>query len=86
MEETRTLVKRLRRQTKLPIAVGFGITNPEQFQAAGEFSDGVVVGSAIVKAIENAGKNNAAQAVADLVGTLTTAVAKAPHKEAARNR
>jgi tryptophan synthase alpha chain len=86
MEETRTLVKRLRRQTKLPIAVGFGITNPEQFQAAGEFSDGVVVGSAIVKAIENAGKNQAAQAVADLVGTLTTGVANAPHKKAARNR
>ena len=85
MEETRSLVKRLRRHTKLPIAVGFGITNPEQFQAAGEFSDGVVVGSAIVKAIENAGKNRAAQAVGELVSSLTASVI-VPQTKAARNR
>jgi tryptophan synthase alpha chain len=82
MEETRELVKRLRRYTKLPIAVGFGIANREHFAAAGEFADGVVVGSAIVKAIENTGKDRAAQAVADLVSTLTAGIPKAAHTKA----
>jgi tryptophan synthase alpha chain len=74
MEEAQTLVRRLRRHTKLPVAVGFGITTPEQFAAAGEFSDGVVVGSAIVKAIESAGPAGAARAVSELVRELTTGV------------
>lgn len=77
MDETRALVKSLRRHTKLPVAVGFGISNREQFAAAGEFADGVVVGSAIVKAIENAGKSGAARAAADLVCSLKTGTSKA---------
>src|SRR5262249_25164341 len=77
MEETRKLVQRLRRHTKLPIAVGFGISNAEQFAAAGKFADGVVVGSAIVRTIENTGKDRAPQAVADLVNTWTRSLPKA---------
>ena len=86
MEETRALVRRLRRYTKLPIAVGFGIINAEQFATAGEFADGVVVGSAIVKAIENAGKDAAARAVAELVGRLNVSASQGEQKKAARNR
>ncbi|MCI0348339.1 MAG: tryptophan synthase subunit alpha [Acidobacteriales bacterium] len=82
MEETRALVKRIRRHTKLPIAVGFGISDPQQFAAAGEFADGVVVGSAIVKAIENAGRQSAAQAVGELVSRL---IASTLPLKAARN-
>jgi tryptophan synthase alpha chain len=85
MEETRTLVKRLRRHTKLPIAVGFGITNAEQFAAAADFAEGVVVGSAIVKAIEGAGRNGAARAVSQLVRSLRAGV-DAEYTKAARNR
>lgn len=51
-EDTRKLVQRLRRVTKLPIAVGFGISNAEQFAEVGEFADAVVIGSAIVETIE----------------------------------
>jgi tryptophan synthase alpha chain len=51
-EDARKLVKRLRKYTKLPIAVGFGISTPEQFAAVGEFADAAVVGSAIVEIIE----------------------------------
>lgn len=69
-----SLVKRLRKLTKLPIAVGFGISTPEQFQAAGAFADGVVVGSAIVQIIEqNAGVGKAPQAVAEFVRKLKIA-------------
>jgi tryptophan synthase alpha chain len=56
-EDARRLVRRLRKRTKLPIAIGFGISTPEQFAAVGEFADAVVVGSAIVETIErNPGK------------------------------
>ena len=77
MEEARSLVKRVRRYTDLPVAVGFGISSGEQFRAASEFADGVVVGTALVKAIENAGKGGAARAVADLIGGLRTGTPKA---------
>src|SRR5664279_2892873 len=40
------LVKRIRRFSKLPVAVGFGISTPEHFAAVGNFAEGAVVGSA----------------------------------------
>jgi len=45
-------IARLRSTTTLPICVGFGISNPAQARSAGDLADGVVVGSAIVKAAE----------------------------------
>ncbi len=55
------LVTRLRRVTKLPVALGFGISNAEQFAQVGEFADAGVVGSAIVETIErNPGREAAA--------------------------
>jgi tryptophan synthase alpha chain len=59
--DAQKLVKRLRRVTKLPIAVGFGISDAEQFAEVGTFADAAVVGSAIVETIEhNAGREAAA--------------------------
>jgi tryptophan synthase alpha chain len=43
-------VEALRRATPLPICVGFGISRPEQAAAVGRLADGVVVGSALVRA------------------------------------
>jgi tryptophan synthase alpha chain len=45
-------ISRLRSTTDLPICVGFGISTPAQARAVGNLADGVVVGSAIVKAAE----------------------------------
>src|SRR5580658_3842788 len=68
-DDGRKLVRRLRRFTKLPIAVGFGISTAEQFAAVGEFADAVVVGSAIVETIErNPGKE--AESVAEFIKQL----------------
>jgi tryptophan synthase alpha chain len=68
-DDARELVRRLRRHTKLPIAVGFGISNVEQFAAVGEFAEAAVVGSAIVETIErNPGKEP--EAVAQFVRQL----------------
>lgn len=69
-EDARRLVRRIRRYTKLPIAVGFGISTPQQFAAVAEFADAAVVGSAIVEIIErNPGKE--AQSVAEFIKQLS---------------
>ncbi len=46
------LVESMRRVTQLPLAVGFGISTSEQARAVGSIADGVVVGSAFVRVIE----------------------------------
>ncbi|HEX9943574.1 MAG TPA: tryptophan synthase subunit alpha [Thermoanaerobaculia bacterium] len=45
-------VKRLRKRLDQPLAVGFGISTPQQVSAVAEIADGVVVGSALVRLIE----------------------------------
>ena len=69
-EDAQLLVRRLRKYTKLPIAVGFGISTPEQFAAVSGYADAAVVGSAIVATIErNPGKE--AQSVAEFIKQLS---------------
>jgi tryptophan synthase alpha chain len=48
----RPLVERARQHTPLPLAVGFGISNPAQVRAVQSVADAAVVGSAVVHAIE----------------------------------
>jgi tryptophan synthase alpha chain len=43
-------VRRLREATSLPVCVGFGVSRPEQAARVAAIADGVVVGSAIVRA------------------------------------
>jgi len=67
------LVKRIRKFTKLPVAVGFGISNPQQFAEVGHFADAGVVGSAIVQLVEqNPGRE--AEAVGNCVHSLKAGV------------
>jgi tryptophan synthase alpha chain len=47
-EAVEAAVKRLKQATKLPVAVGFGIRNPDQAAAIARFADAAVVGSALV--------------------------------------
>ena len=68
-ENAEKLVHRLRRFTKLPIAVGFGISAPEQFAAVGAFAEAAVVGSAIVRTIET-NPGTEAKAVAEFIKQL----------------
>ncbi len=62
-------VAAIRATTSLPIAVGFGISNPEHVRQVAQHADGIVVGSAIVKQIAEFGKD------ADLVPKLAAFVA-----------
>jgi tryptophan synthase alpha chain len=68
-EDAKNLVRRLRRVTKLPIAVGFGISNAQHFAEVENFADAVVVGSAIVETIER-NRGREAEAVGEFVKGL----------------
>jgi tryptophan synthase alpha chain len=63
-ESAMPLIERMRKVTDLPLAMGFGISTPEQVRQVGALADGVVVGSAIVRTIEKSGSDPA------LPGTL----------------
>ena len=63
------LVTRIRCFTSSPIAVGFGISNSQQFQTVGAFADAAVIGSAIVSIIEKYG-GNSVEPVAEFIRGL----------------
>lgn len=79
-DDVQLQVARLKRATTLPVAVGFGVRTPEQARALAKGADGVVVGSALVRAIETSltqdGKaaGNTAGAVLSLVEDLSAAL------------
>ncbi|MEW5945870.1 MAG: tryptophan synthase subunit alpha [bacterium] len=52
-EELRSYVRFVKDMIKKPVLIGFGISTPQQARLAGELADGVVIGSATVKIIEN---------------------------------
>jgi len=57
------LVARLRALTAAPVALGFGISTPEQVAAAAAIADGVVVGSALVRFLEESPAGDVAEQV-----------------------
>jgi tryptophan synthase alpha chain len=65
-----SFVKRVRRHARLPLAVGFGISTPEQAAAVGQIADGVIVGSAVVRA----GADGKVEKVAEVVSGLSKAL------------
>src|ERR1700742_2309917 len=73
-------VARIKRHTKLPVCVGFGIRTPETARAIAERADGAVVGTALVDALRGSldadGKatSKTVSAVADLAASLSAGV------------
>ena len=71
-EELQIPVKRIKDISQKPVAVGFGISTPEQAKTVSRFADGVIVGSAIVKIIKENLKNlEMIERVGDFVTSLT---------------
>ena len=67
----------IRKHSKLPVAIGFGISNPAQARAAAQAADAVVVGSAIVNQIAKHGTDRQfAAKVGRFVGAMVRAVKK----------
>lgn len=70
-KDIKGMVRRIKGHTKNPVAVGFGISRPEQAKEISSWADGVIVGSAIVKIIEeNIGRKTMPKKVHDFVKTL----------------
>ena len=67
------MVDKVRQVTKVPCAVGFGISTPEQAQQMAAVSDGVIVGSRIVKIVEEYGEK-AVPYVKEYVGNMKKAL------------
>jgi tryptophan synthase alpha chain len=69
--EAEKLVKRVRQFSDLPVAVGFGISKPEHVRDVWRYADAAVVGSAIVKEVEDAhSSSDAVSRAGDLVRRL----------------
>jgi len=66
-------IQRVRAKTGLPLAVGFGISTPDQVNSVANIGDGVVVGSAILKAVQAAGNSQGerCEAVKTIVSNLS---------------
>jgi tryptophan synthase alpha chain len=61
--DARPLLARLRAAADVPVAMGFGLSTPEQVAAAAELADGVVVGSALVRFLEERPEGDLAEQV-----------------------
>ncbi|HUU49792.1 MAG TPA: tryptophan synthase subunit alpha [Nitrospinota bacterium] len=69
-------ISKIRNLTDKPVAVGFGISSPEQIEALSSIADGVIIGSAIVKVIEKNLKN---QRLISSVGKFVNLLKKSIH-------
>jgi tryptophan synthase alpha chain len=65
-EELIEQLRWLRGQTNLPICVGFGISKPEHVRTLREVADGIIVGSALVRRLEQVGQRSLEDVVRDL--------------------
>jgi tryptophan synthase alpha chain len=70
-----SMTAKIRAHTDLPIAVGFGISNPEQAKTIAQYAEAIVVGSAVVNQIAERGKDEGmVSQVGNFVKTLVSAV------------
>jgi tryptophan synthase alpha chain len=73
---TRELVRRIRERTSTPVAVGIGVRDRVTAAAVASFADGVIVGSAVLRAIADGEPAGAAQRVHALVSDLRAGMAR----------
>jgi tryptophan synthase alpha chain len=74
--DARDLVARIRERTTTPICVGIGVSDADQAADVASYADGVIVGSALVRAAGDGDPTGAPRRVADLVAELRRGVEK----------
>lgn len=77
-DSTRPLIERVRKTTSLPLAVGFGLSSPDQIRAVEELADAAVVGSAVVRSIEENFSTEGAAAIERYVRWLKQGTGSSP--------
>jgi tryptophan synthase alpha chain len=76
LEGVRRNIAKIRRLTKAPVAIGFGVATPDDAACVGEIADGVIVGSAIVRRIEESRDHpSMVERVGQYVASMKAAVA-----------
>jgi len=75
VQEVKKDVERIRKVTQLPLAIGFGISTPEQAKEIAPYADGIVVGSAVVKMIaENSQRDDLVTVVSQYAREMKKAI------------
>jgi len=67
--QVKTAVQKVKKLTKIPVAIGFGISNPKQAKEASRLADGIIVGSAVIDVI-----NKKPKQVGKFVASLKKAI------------
>ena len=71
------LISEVREVSTVPVAVGFGISTPQQAAEIGQIASGVIIGSRLVRAVDEAGNpEDAVEAVSTLVGDSADAISR----------
>ena len=74
--ELTELIAAAKQEASVPVAVGFGISTPEQAAAVGRLADGVIIGTRLVRAVADAADRDAAvSAVTDFLRETRSALA-----------
>lgn len=72
--ELSTMIKTIQDMAQIPVGVGFGIKTPDEAKAVAEIADGVIVGSSIVKMIDETKNSDNITALRDYVSALSKAI------------
>lgn len=73
-DDMETLVRRARDLTALPVGVGIGISDPERARTVSEYADAVIVGSALIRALQKAPGGAGTRAAACLAAELSSSL------------
>lgn len=75
-EEVTSFLKRVRRLSRKPFVVGFGISTPEAAREISRYADGIVVGSALLQQISKAARNEVSKFTYEFLRSLRAAIDK----------
>lgn len=72
-------LRKLKRVTRIPVCAGFGISTPEQAKAVAQSADGIIIGSAFVRFLNNHPKASATALAKQFVSPFAKALGKSAH-------
>lgn len=74
IDAVQAMIPRIRQHVKLPIGVGFGIRDAKTARAVADVADAVVIGTALVQRLEQAGRYHAARTAGEFIGEIRGAL------------